>query len=431
MDPRPAPAPEGRSPLDDAITRQYERWVYPEPLQDLAQLGGGHDFSDPILRHRLYWPDRECPQSLDILVAGCGANQAAIVAYRNPGARVLGIDVSEPSLANERHLRHRHKLENLELLRLPIEDAPTLGREFDLVIAAGVLHHMSDPLVGLRALGKCLRRDGVMSVFLYGRYGRIGIELMQDLFRRLGLPQDEPSVALVKQVLSALPPEHPLAPVRHTLGDTDFDAGVVDTFLNARDRSYTAEECLRFVDDAGLAFQGWIHNARYHAEGCIGSDHPLYPALSRLDIPDVWIATDLYLCNPKHVFMVCRPDRPAAQYRIDFASPGALGYVPLRRAGVEVQQPDRAAGLPARLRRADWETVVTTEQERLLKHVAVTDAQAVLLNHADGRRSIRDIAAAAGSAGLRGAPAELEIFALNYFRTLWRMDMIAIKLGGA
>ena len=427
MHPRPPTVPEGQSPLDDAITRQYQRWVYPEPIQDLKELGVGHDFSDPQLRHRLYWPDRECPQSLDILVAGCGANQAALVAYRNPGSRVLGIDVSEPSLAHERHLRRRHNLENLELLRLPIEDVPTLGREFDLIIAAGVLHHMAAPLAGLRALGGCLRRDGVMTVFLYGRYGRIGIELMQELFRRLGLSQDDASVALVRRALSAVPPEHPLAPIKHMLRDIRYDAGLVDTFLNARDRSYSAEECLRFVDEAGLVFQGWIHNARYHPEGCIGADHPLFAALSRLDTPDVWFATDLYLGNPKHIFMVCRPDRPPQQYRIDFAGPDALDYVPLRRAGVEVQPPDRAAGLPARLRRPDWESVVTSEQERLLKNVVVTDAQAFLLNHADGRRSIREIAAA----GARGTPAEREAFAVDYFRRLWRMDMIAVKLRGA
>src|SRR6185437_9139065 len=96
------------SPLDDAIARQYGRWIYPQPARDLeVHCRTRRDVCDPALVHRLFWPDREYPSALDILVAGCGANQAADIAYNNRSARVLGVDVSEPSLAHERHLRDK------------------------------------------------------------------------------------------------------------------------------------------------------------------------------------------------------------------------------------------------------------------------------------------------------------------------------------
>src|SRR5579883_1677979 len=125
------PAPDGAdSPLDDAIAQQYGRWVYPQPAQDLVSHSRRRrDTCDPALCHRLFWPDRDYPRPLDILIAGCGANQAADIAYHNRHARVLGIDVSESSLAHERYLRRRHDLDNLELLRLPIEEVSTLGRD--------------------------------------------------------------------------------------------------------------------------------------------------------------------------------------------------------------------------------------------------------------------------------------------------------------
>jgi SAM-dependent methyltransferase len=406
--------PRSDSPLDDAIARQYGRWIYPEPIQDLETYSRTRrDTCDPALCHRLFWPNRD-PQPLDILVAGCGANQAALIAYHNRNARVLGIDVSEPSLAHERNLRRKHGLDNLELLQLPIESASTLGRDFDLVLATGVLHHMADPLAGMKTLGSCLRRDGVIAAYLYGRHGRVGLEMLQSLFRRVGLRQDEASLAVVKKTLDALAPEHPLAAAKNKLGDLHFDAGVVDLFLNARERSYTVEDCLSFVADAGLVFQGWVENAYYHPDGCLRADHPLFAALAELPEPDIWAATDLFHCNPGHFFVACRADRPTTQYRIDFAGAEALHYVPIRRAGVAVHPADGRGAAP-RLVRQGLVTPISASQARLL-------------NEVDGRRSVQDILAAARAAGLPGTADEAEQFARAYFRSLWRMGLIFVKL---
>ena len=39
------------------------------------------------------------------------------------------------------------------------------------------------------ALADCLRPEGVAAIMLYARYGRIGVEMMQGVFRDLGLAQ--------------------------------------------------------------------------------------------------------------------------------------------------------------------------------------------------------------------------------------------------
>lgn len=189
---------------DDPIAAQYRQWIYPQPVRDLAEHAG-RQAADPALAHRLYWPDRDYRPGLDILVAGRGANQAAEIASHNRSARVLGIDVSETSLAHERYLKQRHGLDNLESMCVPIEAVESLGREFDLMISTGVLHHLADPIAGLRALGRCLKRDGVAVVMLYARYGRSGIDLLRSLFARLRLRQDAAGLAIVirRQLASA------------------------------------------------------------------------------------------------------------------------------------------------------------------------------------------------------------------------------------
>ena len=140
-------------PLADVVSGQYRKWVYPEPIIDLpAWLAGNWQWFDPAHAHRMFWPDRGYKPDMDILVAGCGTNQAAVFAYTNPGASVVAIDVSQPSLDHHRHLKDKYGMQNLEMHLLPIEDVGTLGRDFDLVVSTGVLHHMAEPKQGFRLL---------------------------------------------------------------------------------------------------------------------------------------------------------------------------------------------------------------------------------------------------------------------------------------
>lgn len=102
--------------LTDDIARQYERWVYPRPVLDLHEHEARLRCSaNPSAQHLAFWPDRDYPQGLQILSAGCGANQAAAIAFQNPTAQVLGIDVSASSLAHEELLKSKYQLTNLEL----------------------------------------------------------------------------------------------------------------------------------------------------------------------------------------------------------------------------------------------------------------------------------------------------------------------------
>ena len=194
------------NPLTDIVAAQYETWVYPEPLQDLpAWLIGNWQWFDPSHAHRQFWPDREYRPNLDILIAGCGTNQAAVFAYTNPEASIVAIDVSGASLEHHRFLKQKYSLKNLELHKLPIEEVGSLGREYDLVVSTGVLHHMSDPKAGIRALAKVLRVEGVAAIMLYARYGRLGVEMLQGVFRDLGLVQNESSLTVVKAAIASLP----------------------------------------------------------------------------------------------------------------------------------------------------------------------------------------------------------------------------------
>ena len=400
------------NPRADVVSRQYERWRYPRPIEDLEALPDGQWFwFDPSHFHRMLWPDRDYKADLDILIAGCGTNQAALFAHRNPGAKVVGVDISQPSLDHQQYLKDKHGLWNLELHLLPVEEVSTLGDDFDLIVSTGVLHHLADPLVGMKALGGCLRRNGAIGLTLYSKYGRTGVEMLQSVFRDMGLRQDDASVRIVKEAISVLPAEHPLRTYFKAEGDWElqFDAAVVDTFLHGRDRSYDVDDCLDLVASAGLEFQGWLVNRPYYPHDWFLPGTPAHGAVSALSERQLWSVMErLHIMAACHFFMACRPDRPQQGYRIDFSAEAAREYVPMMRlqcglAGADIVRPGGC--------------------------LTLNSAQLPFVQHVDGRRSIREIAELVAQTGTRrGEQAEVEKFGRKLFQSLWRHDFLAMGL---
>jgi SAM-dependent methyltransferase len=398
-------------PRADVVVRQYERWRYPLPIQDLeGWVAGNWEWFDPSHAHRILWPDREYKPDLDILIAGCGTNQAAVYAYANPAAKVVAVDISQPSLDHQQYLKDKYGLWNLELHLLPIEELPTLGLDFDLVVSTGVLHHLAKPPVGMEALAGCVRRDGVIALMLYAKYGRIGVEMLESVFRDLELGQDDASVQIVKDTISLLSPDHP---VRHYLKMArdlqSSDAGVVDTFLHGRQRSYTIDECIDLVTSAGLVFQGLFLKAPYYPHNLFAPGTEVYQAVHGLPETRLWSVMErVQSSNACHFFLACRPDRPKESYTIDFSAEDSLDYVPLFRlrcglAGTEIFRPD-------------WRMNLTAGQLPFVQHV-------------DGRRTIREIAECVVQSGSRRANvAEVENFGRKLFQSLWRLDFLAMGL---
>jgi SAM-dependent methyltransferase len=383
----------------DAVRAQYERWVYPPPIDDLSR-SPGRDFSDPAFLGRAYWPHRRPREDLRILVAGCGPNAAARLAYHHRGATVVGVDLSEASLAHARRLKEKHALDNLALHRMRVEEVGSLGQSFDLIDCSGVLHHLPDPAAGLKALAALLVPDGVVYLMLYGKYGRAGIYMMQELFRILGLQQSPQDVATVKAVLAALPADHP---VRRRSGPDDlgFDAGIVDTFLHPIDRGFSVGDCLDLVESAGLVLQGWLNRYGYDPASRI-TQPELRSRIASLPERAAWQALELIDARiASHNFYACRRDRDPAQYRIDLAGAGFMDMVPVPRPAWARS----AAGNGLLLQSADGITLQLRERRA---------AVAALI---DGRRTVRACFVDAGSTF--ESPQFVVSFCRELSRELW------------
>lgn len=394
----------------DIVSEQYRRWMYPQPVLDISiWVENNWQWFDPSHAHRIFWPDRDYKPNMDILVAGCGTNQAAMIAFNNPQAKVVAIDISQPSLDHHAYLKAKHGLDNLDLQLLLIEDVRQLRQDFDLIISTGVLHHLASPERGMAALAACLRPDGVAAIMLYARFGRTGVEMLQSVFRELGLEQTEPSLAMVRKALKVLPQDHPLHSYLAIAPDLQYDAGLVDTFLHGRDRSYTIADCVNLVTSSGLVFQDMFQKSPYYPPQRQLS--PFYDVVAQLPDQQQWsIMERINHRNACHFFTAAHPRRPESSFRVRFEGEDYLKYVPHFRyrcglSGAEIFKPN-------------WK-------------MALGPAQAAVAGLIDGRKTIEEIGRDAvghiKAVPGAGSPAS---FTRELFRALWQTDYVEFQLPG-
>jgi SAM-dependent methyltransferase len=400
---RCAAAAQGRAmdPVTERVARQYRDYSYPN-YKDLTGMEPG---GDPSRFSMVIWPEGRPKKNLRILVAGCGAVQAAMLANTNRDCTLVGVDLSETSLAHERFLQEKHGLDNLELHRLDLRDVGKLGRSFDLIFSTGVLHHMPDPREGLMALKTVLEPHGAMFLMLYGAARRYGVYLLQDVFRRLGIEQNPDGVAFVRAALEDMPPSHFIRLyLQNRPRDLEADAGIVDTFLHVQDRAYMVPDVLELVESSGLMFQGWGDNAPYYPESCASPQSRLYQAIAALPDREQWaIVEKINLLSGKHGFFACRPERDPNGYRVTFENDEFLAYIPHRRPDCE-QVTAATPQTPARYKRSDAQ-------------FSLTAAEVSFFEAADGMRTV---AACLDQALGHLAPEQRIAFGRRFCKNIWR-----------
>jgi SAM-dependent methyltransferase len=199
-----------------------------------------------------------------ILDAGCGTGTViAEIARAYPEKEFFGIDVTTKSIeiANTEfnHVRNLKYLEgNL------LNDLSFLGK-FDLILSLGVIHHLKNPLLGIKNLISIVNPGGTIIFFLYALYGRQKIEfirhIMQIMDKLSPLPENlklaqklhryffRSKLNIIKNILRKL--------IRIKMDNLDIrDA---DAYLHPIVHNYTISSLIDLLDQAGLELIEFIN----------------------------------------------------------------------------------------------------------------------------------------------------------------------------
>ena len=389
----------------DPIGEFYTNHPYPPPIDNLDRA---RDMWKDENVHRaefhLLFPDKEYRADFDVLVAGCGTWQSAKFAITHPAARVTAIDISPTSLQHTEALKQKYDLTNLEVKQLPIENVAELDHQFDMIVSTGVLHHLTDPDAGLRALRSVLKPDGAMYLMVYAPYGRTGVYMLQEYCRMLGIGTSPQEINDLTAALRELPQHHPLVSMVRGARNA-LDAGaLVDALLNPRDRTYSVPQLYEFLEGAGLKLGRWYWQATYSPHCGAISSTPHAARLAALPAREQYAAMELWRgLITNHDFVAVPGDSDRSRVRFD--DERYLNYVPIRRPWticVQDRLPPGAAG-------------VLVNQTHLFQdlYLFIDEQQKRIYEAIDGRRSVSEILE-----HVKAGPAR------EFFEELWWYDQV-------
>jgi tetratricopeptide (TPR) repeat protein/2-polyprenyl-3-methyl-5-hydroxy-6-metoxy-1,4-benzoquinol methylase len=231
----------------------YPRWVKPAPAPCHIAFD---DYLRRVLPCAAFAP-LGMRENVDVLIAGCGSGQHPIeVALRLKGARILAIDLSLASLAYAKRETLALGLENIEYAQADIGELASLGRTFDVIESAGVLHHLPDAKAGSQVLVSLLRPGGFLFLALYSDIARRDIVTARDFIAARGYSSTTKDIRRCRQDLMDAPEGTPLRNVTYTV-DFYSTSECRDLLFHAQENRTTLPEVKTYLANNQLRFLGF------------------------------------------------------------------------------------------------------------------------------------------------------------------------------
>lgn len=310
--------------VSDAVASLYNTYPFPpEPLLDEAPPG---------YNWRWYWPTvySFCTgalppkSSVRVLDAGCGTGVSTeYISHLNPEAEVLGIDLSEQAIATATERCRRSGAANVTFRHLSIYDVDQIEGEFDWINCVGVIHHMPDPLRGLKTLATKLAPGGFMHLFVYAAVGRWEISLMQ---RAIALVQGSQrgdyrdGVQVGRQIFASLPESNRLKQREQTRWamENQRDECFADMYVHPQEVDYTLDGLFELIDNSGLDFLGFSNPDVWRLDRLLENDRVLLERAQRLPEKDQYRLVELLDPEITHFeWFLAKPPHPRSTWADD------------------------------------------------------------------------------------------------------------------
>jgi SAM-dependent methyltransferase len=270
-------------------------------------------------------PQNPSPRILD---AGCGSGVSTeYLAHLNPTANIVAVDISAGTLevARERIRRSAPAGDRtIEFHHLSIYDLEQIEGEFDAINCVGVLHHMSDPKQGIKALASKLAPGGILHIFVYAAIGRWEISLMQEAIAILQTQQQtsdiKHGVKLGRDLFAALPPNNRLVHRENTrwLLENTRDECFADMYVHPHEIDYTIDSLFELIDASGLEFVGFSNPQTWQLERLLSNNPELLAQAQALPERQKYRLIEVLDTDIAHYeFFLSRPPLLKADWSID------------------------------------------------------------------------------------------------------------------
>lgn len=246
----------------NAVRAQYEenpfpRWAQAQATAQPRTLADWLHAACPSLPPPL--PAYRNPATrISVLVAGCGTGAETMASARRfTNSEVLAVDLSLTSLAYAVRKTMEIELRNVSFAQADILELEGLGRQFDVVECAGVLHHLADPLAGWRVLARLTKPGGYMLMALYSKRGRSDLDPAKAFIAERGYGTTASELRRFRADVHALPNDHPVRMLALRRDDFYNLSMLRDLAFHVQERRFSIPEISVAIDALGLEFCGF------------------------------------------------------------------------------------------------------------------------------------------------------------------------------
>ncbi len=196
-------------------------------------------------------------EQINILIAGCGTGRHVLLVARCfPNASILAIDISRRSLSYAQKMAEKYNVNNVEFLHADILNLEKLNRKFHVIESSGVLHHMQNPIDGLKVLCNLLEPDGLIKLGLYSEVARRWIVMLREIIKDKNLQATPKDIRVFRKAI--IGQEGEVFNLARNCEDFYSMSGVRDLIFNCMEHRYTPNQIVDICDKLNLQFLGFF-----------------------------------------------------------------------------------------------------------------------------------------------------------------------------
>ena len=216
-----------------------------------------------------------------ILIAGCGTGQHSLeAATRYNNSCVTAIDLSLSSLSFAIRRTKELSVSNVNYVHGDILNVKLLEKQFDVIEAMGVLHHMKDPTLGWGVLKSALRPRGLMRIGLYSRLARRHLQIIKEKMGNPCFPMTHRNICEYrKEILISNDSD-----IRRATRYSDFysTSELRDLLFHVQEQNFTLIEIKDVLIELNLNFCGF-ESVDYKTKAIISHGNQNFDRLYSLD----------------------------------------------------------------------------------------------------------------------------------------------------
>lgn len=270
----------------------FDKYPFPSII-DVEKFikDGMRETFDLVSDKNILYPENPAYKIKNVIIVGCGYNEALYHALRNPKINFIACDVSQKVIDYNIKTSKHFGLKNIEFIHKDLFDID--ANDIDIVFAKNVLTFLDVPKLALKKLNTLLVKNGALILSVPNGYHFQFFDIMKPFFKNINIDIfDSQSIEYAFKLIQGLNNFHP---AKILITDKDKFMTIenfTNFYLSPIFNHFTIKQISSLCNDSGFVFQNWFDNSLYFPSVAIRNnqvDHPsFFDTVNNLELNDKW-----------------------------------------------------------------------------------------------------------------------------------------------